>query len=136
VRFEDRAEEQIVAAPIGRGSHGLADAVNGTSNEKFVGHHRTNPGARYGRSWQVGPVRCRSQRDIDAIVDQQPRARSGDGVTNVNYERQQRQVVEPALPDLHEIHARTRRRASRGHQRRAGSLDGLRASPTRRRSGV
>ena len=48
----------------------------------------------------------RSESDIDAIVDEDPRLRPNEGVPNAFGEGQQRTVVESALPDLHEIYAR------------------------------
>jgi hypothetical protein len=64
------------------------------------------------------PIGRRSESDIDAIVDEDPRLRPNEGVPNALGEGQQRSVFESALTDLHEIHARPGRRSRRADERR------------------
>ena len=54
-------------------------------------------------------VRPGGQRHIDPFVDDQPRARAGDGESNGPCQRQQRAILEPALAHLNDVDTRTRR---------------------------
>jgi hypothetical protein len=65
----------------------------------------------------VHAVRPAGERNIEAIVYHNPRARRAHGIDTCFHEADQGTRLEVTLPDLHEMHACMSRRADQGNER-------------------
>src|SRR4029453_10798055 len=93
-------EEQVIASAFLFRGHGLVKIVNGPSDQEFTSDGRTDARGGIGGAAQVDAISVRLQRNVEAIVNHNPRRRSLRNVARLPREFKQRTGRQKRLADL------------------------------------
>ncbi len=107
--LEDGAEDEVIDPSCLRCRDSIRNAMDRAADEKRRRSARVNAGRRERISAEMHAVGTGRERDVETIVDQDPRPRAAYSVDTRRHEARQRAALEIALTDLYEMHPSARR---------------------------